>query len=112
MKETIIYWLGNIPYAGIYLQNKYIISLLILILFALLAKLLLLVFARFLEKFAAKTKTKFDDMLFDHTKKPLFHLILAYGLKLSALNLEINGMVEKLINIKVLIISFNGRLVI
>jgi len=98
MKETIIYWLGLIPYAGTYLQSKYVFSLLILIVSALSAKLLLFVFSRFLEKFAAETKTKFDDMLFDHTKKPLFYLILAYGLKLSLLNLEFGGTVLKLVN--------------
>lgn len=98
MKETIIYWLGNLPYIGTFLQNRYVISLLILVVFALLSKLLLIIFSRLLEKFAAKTDTKFDDMLFDHTKKPLFYLILAYGLKLSVLNLEINEVVTKLIN--------------
>lgn len=98
MKETIINWLAGIPYAGYHLQNKYVFSLLILVISALLAKLLLLVFAKVLEKFAAKTKTKFDDMLFDHTKKPLFYLILVYGLKLSLLNLEINGFTERLVD--------------
>ena len=82
---------------GSYLQNKYVLSLLILFLFIILAKLVLFIFSKYLEKFAAKTETEFDDLIFAKTKRPAFYLILAYGLKLSLLNLEINGVVSNLI---------------
>ena len=82
---------------GSYLQNKYILSLIILFLFVILAKLVLFIFSKYLEKFAAKTETEFDDLIFAKTKRPVFYLILAYGLKLSLLNLEIDGVVSNLI---------------
>ena len=48
-------------------------------------------------KFAAKTETEFDDLIFAKTERPAFYLILAYGLKLSLLNLDINGNVSNII---------------
>ncbi len=98
MREFILNWFATLPYVGVYLQNKYIISLLILVFFAVAAKLLLFLFSKYLEAFATRTKTKFDDMLFEHTKRPLFYLLLAYGVKLALLNLGINGVVSKIVN--------------
>ena len=97
MKEIILGNLGSIP-GSEHLQNKYIFSLLIIFVFALLGKLVLLIFSKYLERFASKTKTKVDDMIFEHTKKPIFYLVLVYGLKLALLNLEINGIVNNLVN--------------
>ena len=37
-------------------------------------------------------------MIFEHTKRPLFYLILAYGLKISLLHLEFDGTLTKVIN--------------
>ena len=97
MKQFFLDWLAVQPY-GNYLTNKYVFALLILIVFAILAKLVLLIFNKGLQKFAAKTKTKFDDMIFEHTKKPFFYLVLAYGLKISSLHLQLNGIILKIIN--------------
>lgn len=97
IKEIIINWLGGVPY-GHYLLNKYIISLFILVGAIVGAKLLLLIFERYLEKIAKKTKTEIDDLIFGKTKKPIFWLIVVYGFKLSLLNLEVNGNVDKLVS--------------
>jgi len=90
-------WLGTLPY-GSYLQNPYLVSLIIILVFAILAKLLLLIFSKVLDRLASKTKTKVDDLIFENTKKPLFYLILAYGLKLSLLNLGAWPILTKAIN--------------
>ncbi|MBR9683390.1 mechanosensitive ion channel family protein [Candidatus Woesearchaeota archaeon] len=97
IKETVMMWLSRVPYSD-YLFNKYVISILILIGALGVAKLLLFVFEKYLEKIAAKTKTEIDDLIFARTKKPIFLLILAYGFKFALLNLEINGWVNKSVN--------------
>ncbi len=97
MKEIILEHLSSIP-GWEYLQNKYLFSLLIILLFAFIGKVVLMIFSKYLEKFASKTKTKVDDMIFEHTKKPIFYLVVVYGLKLSLLNLEVNGIVNNFVN--------------
>ncbi len=96
MKEAILNWLGTLPY-GYYLQNKYIIFVLILLGSAIAAWLLLFVFEKILQKFAKKTKTEVDDLIFERTKRPLFYLILVYGLKLALQSLGINGIITKIV---------------
>ena len=79
MKEMLSILLNKFPAlvaVGSYLQNKYILSLIILFLFVILAKLVLFIFSKYLEKFAAKTETEFDDLIFAKTKRPVFYLIL------------------------------------
>ncbi|MBI2102986.1 mechanosensitive ion channel family protein [Candidatus Woesearchaeota archaeon] len=83
---------------GAYFQNKYLFALAVIIFFALAAKLLLFIFNRYLQRFAAKTKTKFDDIIFDHTKRPLFYLILAYGFKVAVVHLGLIGVTFKVVN--------------
>ncbi|HLC97519.1 MAG TPA: mechanosensitive ion channel family protein [Candidatus Nanoarchaeia archaeon] len=78
------------------LQNDYIFSALILLFSLFLAQLTQVLFRRYLERWAEKTKSKLDDMFFDHVKRPLFYFILAYGLKLALVNLELNGIVSKI----------------
>ncbi len=95
--EIILNWINNMPYSY-NLQNKYLLSLLIIVVTVIGAKVLLLLFEKVLEKFASKTKTELDDLIFEKTKRPLFYLILVYGLKLAVLNLGINGIVSKIIN--------------
>jgi small-conductance mechanosensitive channel len=97
MKELILNWLGTIPY-GNYLQNKYIFAILILITFVIGAKLLLYIFEKYFQKWAKKTKTEVDDIIFEKTKNPAFYFLLAIGLKLAILHLEINGVVNSLVN--------------
>ena len=83
-------WIGTFS-GNPYLQNKYVTSLLILLGFVILAKVVLVIFSRYLERIAGKTKTKVDDLIFERTKKPIFYLVLVYGLKLAILNIGIDG---------------------
>ncbi len=95
--ELVLQWLGITP-IRIFLENKYFFSLIILVLFILLAFLVLFVFKRYLRHIAKKTKTTIDDRIIEHIKKPLFYLILAYGLKVALLNVGIDGVISKIIN--------------
>ncbi|MEW5897032.1 MAG: mechanosensitive ion channel family protein [Nanoarchaeota archaeon] len=96
-RENMLYWLSQVPY-GSYFWEKYVFSVLILIVAAVGAKLLLVIFEKYLHKFARKTKTEIDDLIFDKTKKPLFYFVLVLGLKFSLLNLSVNGTVNKIVN--------------
>ena len=94
------YWqwiLQNVPYAH-YLDNKYIIAVLILIAAGILAKLILVIFGKYLGSFAKKTKTKVDDIILERIKKPFFYLILAQGLSLSLNSLGINGIIQTIVS--------------
>ena len=93
---TLLEWI-NAQAIGTVFENKYLLSLLIVIVSGALGKLILFVFTQYLQKFASKTKNKFDDMIFEHTKKPLFYLAIAYGVKIALLNLEVNDVVDKII---------------
>ncbi len=97
MQELLLSLFQRIP-PFYYNNNPYLLSLGIIILFGLLAKILLWIFSAYLRKIAHKTKTKLDDLIFDNTRKPLFYLIAVYGLKLALLNLEINGVWGKIID--------------
>ena len=81
-----------------FLQNPYIFSAIILFIAAVLAKLLLVVFGKYLQRFAKHTKTDFDDLILERIKRPFFYLILAQGLKLSLYNLQINGVVSQIVD--------------
>jgi len=81
-----------------YLSNNYVQSALILVGAAILAWLLLFIFRKFLEKFAAKTETDLDDLILERVKKPFFYLIIAQGLKLALFNLEVNGIATQVMN--------------
>src|SRR3989344_9553589 len=80
---------------GTIFENKYLLSLLIIVIFAALGRLVLFIFSQYLQRFAAKTKNKIDDLIFHNTKGPLFLVLLGYGVKLALLNLRVNGTVEK-----------------
>lgn len=97
MQELLLHLFQRIP-LSYYYGNHYLLSVGIILIFGLMAKILLWVFSLYLHKIAHKTTTKMDDLIFEHTKKPLFYLILVYGLKLALLNLEINGVWSKIIN--------------
>lgn len=97
MSQVILDWVNSLV-VGTTLDNKYLVSLLIVAAVAVLGKLVLFIFSQYLEIFASKTKNKFDDLVFHHTKKPLLYLLIAYGIKLALLNLGINGAVDKIIN--------------
>ena len=96
-EEVFLSLVSKIPVLR-YLENKFVVSLLILIVAASFAKLILYIFANYLEKFAANTKTDLDDLILDRVKKPFFYLVLAQGFKLAMLNLEINGVVSQTVS--------------
>tara|TARA_Y100000310_G_scaffold278642_1_gene297177 strand:+ start:1927 stop:2988 length:1062 start_codon:yes stop_codon:yes gene_type:complete len=104
MKEQFLELATKVPF-GHYLQNDYILSLFIIIVAMGLAKLILFIFSKYLQKFAKKTKTELDDLIFEKTKMPVFYLILAYGFKLALLNLNINGKISGLVN-SIMVIVF------
>ncbi len=98
MIDEFFTWLmGQVPQFG-FLDNKYLAALVILVVTALLGWLLMLIFSKYLEKFATKTKTDLDDMIFERTKLPLFYLLIAGGLKLALNYLEINHYVTLIMN--------------
>lgn len=66
--------------------------------FIFLAFLILFIYNKYLNKIAKKTKTNVDDMLYDHTKKPIFYLTVVYGIKVSLSFLQINGSIIKFVN--------------
>jgi len=90
-------FVGMLPYGGFF-QNKWAFALLIIVCSAFLAWLILFIFEKFLRQLAKKTKTEADDIIFDHTKNPLFYFILVYGLKLAIDYLGYIGMISGLIN--------------
>ncbi|MAG60659.1 hypothetical protein CL619_02620 [archaeon] len=98
MIEEFFTWLmAQAPQLS-FLENQYLAALFIVVMTAILAWLLLLIFSKYLEVFAAKTETDLDDMIFEKTKHPLFYLLLAGGLKLALRYLEVNGNLTLLMN--------------
>ncbi len=85
------------PYAA-WLQNKYIAALLIFLIFLGIAKLIQYISRKYLERWAAKTKTTLDDVAVRHLKRPVFYLIVTYGLKNALLYVGIDGIVSKIID--------------
>ncbi len=85
----------NAQAIGTIFENKYLLSLLIIVIFTALGRLVLFIFGQYLQRFAAKTKNKIDDLIFHNTKGPLFLVLLGYGVKLALLNLQVNSTVEK-----------------
>ena len=55
MSQVILNWINSLV-AGTTLDNKYIVSLLIVVAVAVLGKLVLFIFSQYLELFASKTK--------------------------------------------------------
>ncbi len=97
MIPELINWFNNLPYAYL-LQNKYIVSTLILILAVLLAKLILFIFKKILKKLTKKTKTTVDDLIVEKTEKPIFFLILALGLKGAVYNITTHSIANRLVD--------------
>lgn len=97
MNQEVINFLSSLPGMS-FVQNPYLFAIVILVLFVILAVLVIFIFGKYLDKIASKTKTKIDDLLLDHTKKPLFFLIVVYGIKLSLAYLNFNGIVSKIVN--------------
>ncbi len=81
-----------------YLQNRYASALAILVVSGIIAQIMLFLFGLYLKKVAGKTETIIDDLIFEKTKKPVFFLILIYGLKLALLDLGWLGLTSKLVD--------------
>ncbi len=90
----VVQRLHQSPYA----INKYVVAGLILLSAVVLAFVVLFVFSLYLKRVASKTETIIDDLIFDKTKKPLFFLILVYGVKIGLLDLGWNGVMSKMID--------------
>lgn len=70
-------------YAGFILQNKYIYSLAILVLFYLLSELVVIVSRKIILRLTRKTKTEIDDLIVKRTNKPVSIILLLIGLRLG-----------------------------
>ncbi len=81
-----------------YLDNIYLAAIAILIATGIIAQIMLFLFSLYLKKVAAKTETIIDDLIFEKTKRPVFFLILIYGLKLALLDLGWLGLVSKIVD--------------
>ena len=98
MIDEFFTWLmAQVPQFG-FLENQYLAALFIIVMTGILGWLVLFIFSRYLEKFAAKTETELDDMVFERTKHPLFYLILFGGLKLALSYLGVDGIVNLFLN--------------
>ncbi len=95
--EGFIKLIETLPLGG-YEQNVFVHGGFVLALFVLVGIALLFVYSHYLQRLAKKTKTEFDDMVLNHTKKPLFYLVLAYGLKTAVLTTGITGTASKVVN--------------
>ncbi len=97
MKELILGWVSKIPYGG-YLQNKYIFSLAVLVIFVILGFIVWLIYSKVLQGLAKKTKTQADDQLFSKTKWLVLVLIIFYGFNLAVKNVYQNVLINSLFN--------------
>ena len=96
--ETFAWLMAQAPQLA-FLENSYLAALFILVVTGILGWLVLFIFSKYLKKFASKTETELDDMIFEKTKHPIFYLILAGGLKLSLSYLGVNGGISIAVNI-------------
>src|SRR3989338_7163106 len=94
---AFIEWINSLAIGTVF-ENKYLLSLLIVIVFAMMGGFVLFIFTKYLQRFASKTKNKIDDLVFHNVKGPLFLVIVGYGIKLGLLNLQVNGTITKVVN--------------
>ena len=88
--------------------NKYIHSIIILIVFYALSQALVFIFQKVLLKFAKKTKTVVDDLIVNKTNKPLSLILILIGLRLAiiphALNPKILNIIQNGISTLIVVI--------
>ncbi|MFH1431915.1 MAG: mechanosensitive ion channel family protein [archaeon] len=75
-------------------NSTYIYALLILIAYVVAAKIISFTFEKVLLRYAAKTKTTFDDELAHALKHPIYYLIIIAGVYFSVQSLGIEGTAE------------------
>ena len=64
-------------------QNKYVYSLVILLAFFILSKLVVVVSTRLILKLTKRTKTELDDLIVSRTNKPISLMLLLLGIRLA-----------------------------
>ena len=70
-------------------QNKYIYSLIVLIVFYILSQLVAIISRKVILKLTRKTKTEVDDLIIKKTNKPISLILLLIGIRLALLPLGI-----------------------
>ena len=78
-----------IPYISVIKQNKYIYSLVILIVFYILSKLVVFISQKLILRITKKTKTEIDDLIVKKTNKPVSFILLLIGIRIAILPLGI-----------------------
>lgn len=70
-------------------QNQFFVSLLIILISAVSARLIIFTIERYIHKLAKKTKTEIDDAIIRIIKKPVYLLIILIGLNIALKTLTI-----------------------
>ncbi|MFC1668745.1 mechanosensitive ion channel family protein [Spirochaetota bacterium] len=73
--------------AGVIIKNRWILSLLILVLFYVLSKLTGLFFEKVLKRLTLKTETDVDEQIIDKSKKPIRQIVIFIGIKIALITL-------------------------
>lgn len=81
-----------------YLNNPYLGSLAIVLIFALLARILVFLFEWYLKVVAKHTTSELDDMIVKYLKTPLVMLSVVFGVKLALLNLNAVKVLMDIVN--------------
>lgn len=97
MIRELLYKLYSSP-LGAYLGNSYLQALVIVIFFVVLAKLIKMLFSKYLHNLAKKTKSKLDDLIVEKISSPLFFLVMVYGFKVGVIIIAIDGWVNDLVS--------------
>ncbi|NQV09491.1 mechanosensitive ion channel [Candidatus Woesearchaeota archaeon] len=80
-----------------YMQNKYFQSLIVIVAFVILTKLILVLFKNIFSKLVLKTKTDVDDLIVKKIRNPIFYILIILGVKTSVIPLNIqNGFAQNL----------------
>ena len=72
-------------------QNKYVYSLVILLLFYILSQLVIIISRKVILTLTKKTKTDVDDLIVKRTNKPLSLILILIGLRLAIFPLGLNN---------------------
>ena len=76
-------------YYAYLIENHYLYSLTILVIFYLLSKLVVIISTKFILRITKKTKTEVDDLIVKKTNKPISLILLFIGIRLALLPLGI-----------------------
>lgn len=88
-------------------QNRYVYSLIILVVFYFLSQLVVIVSRNIILQITKRTKTQIDDMIVRKTSKPISFILLLIGIRLALLPLRITpniqGIIEHIISSLIII---------